>query len=497
MKLDTYHYQPDPRTSLHSGRAKSKSIERRGDTDEQVDPEDGVCIPKLPNLGVIYYCLSTVTHLIIFIHSVLLKVRSVPKDRLANDFITCYMPRVHFHEYLGQSKMIWFSILFSSLHLLYRCFILVHGFNARLDVIPFLLLDRFNRIQETPSLVQSDAVGFSNHWDSLLFLRISFARRHRIASRLRPNRTAASRAKMIRLTDSSFIFSVVILICPLVVLVPIGVSELFFNHEAIFEGCHISYFDRVYWLRALSSLYTCSLITVDSYLMFTFPIGMSGVLIFDLMSYWSHIEEKLWQLRSLLAHPSLAEPIWMISARGRGTEVLDNQKSCRVEFRKKNLDSEKDLCDELRALINDFFENLRFTNKYISWIICFSFVVWLTSNALTTILGLQMRSTTEHTIIVRGFQLIGIFFIALISHLVLNLKRRTQPAYTTICSLMALDESRRKEEWIKSLRYYTDKKSFYAFTFPGSGMFDELMFFKFISYTLTLTLYFEIIRFHV
>ena len=81
--------------------------------------------------------------------------------------------------------------------------------------------------------------------------------------------------------------------------------------------------------------------------------------------------------------------------------------------------------------------------------------------------------------------------------MIMQLKRRTEPAYSMICSLMALDDSQRKAEWIEILEHYTDKRSFYAFTLPGFGVFDTLLFFQIISYILSLTIFVEQYQIHV
>lgn len=451
------------------------------DDDSAIDFDaTDVCLPRIPILGVIYYLISTATHIVIVLHSILLKSISVSKNQIADDFITCYMPRIHFHDILDQKYMIWFTLLYSSFHLILRSYVLIYARRFRLDAVTFILMrDSDHKQGWPPSLVQSETIGRLS--ESILFLRTHLARKRRMGLKLRPNRTPEARMELTKQIHLSFIITFFCLMTPVSIFGPIGLSQIFFKHESIFVDCKISYFDSIYWWRTVSSVSVCFVWYMDTYLIFTFPSALVSVLVVDLSQYWRAIEEKM------LSHMNCARRSAQLRQIG-----MDEQESTFNGVGSANV--VQDL-SELRSLIGDFFRSLNRANGLVSLVLFTAFILWIVSNAGVTFLGLQVSGSSN--IVVRLWQLIGFFIVLAISHLVLYVKRRTKPAYATLCSLMALDRSERKTEWIKILQHYTDRHSLYAFTLPWLGVFDELMFFKIVSYIASLIIFVERYQIHV
>lgn len=464
-------------------RRSSKSDEMR--ENEIGSDETDLCLPKLPRLAVIYYFVSTGTHFILLLHSIMLKWRSMSDDQITDDIITCYMPRVHLHEALKQKYTIWFCLVFSSIHLIVRSYVLVHARKFRLDAVTFVLMgdndSNQNWLTAPPSLIQSNAIGHFS--ESLMFSRINLTRRRRVGLRLRPSRTPQAREELTRVINTSFTLSIISLWTLAFIVGPITICQILINQESIYEGCIISYYDTVYWFRTVSSVFVCLVWYIDTYLLFAFSVALTSVLVFDSVHYWSDIEEKMMHLKRCMERSPHVEPSWMTEQQQLALEG-DQELIGRASI----VNMEQDFY-EVRSLIGDFFTDLTRANGAVSLALSASFLIWFLSNGMTTLFGLQLKGSTN--IAIRLWQLFSFSIISAISHMILHLKRRTGPSYTTICSLMALDRSKRKKEWIGIIRHYMDKRSLYAFTFPGLGVFDELMFFKIMSYILSLTLFVE------
>lgn len=472
MKNDNRLQKSDCRT--RDGRTSKKS------PDEKIDSNYiDVCLPRLSRLAVVYYFISTGVHIVIILHSILIKLRSVPENQVADDFIICYMPRVHRTEMLRQNYQIWLGLAISLLHLFIRIVALVYGRKFRLDAITFLLMEEkdFNQgllTLQLPSRMQSDAMGYFP--ESLLFLRVESAQTNRVSFILRPNRAYPARERLTRLINSSFILSIAGLLSP-IPLVPKSIHQILFKHESIFEGCRISYFDSVYWYRAISSLFVTLLSLIDTSLVISFSLGLFGFLVFDMVLYWRAINERIVRLRrgmeiSLYMNPNTA------------ADKERNFKSSPQSLDKGNI--EQDLF-EVRALICDFFANLSWTNEAVSTFTLVLFVVYFVFNGMSILFGLQLKGTLS--IVIRLMQLVAIIVIVAGSHAILQVQRHTSASYTSLCSIMALDSRTRKTDWIEIIEHYTDKRSHYAFTFPGLGVFDKLMFFKTLSYMISLIIF--------
>lgn len=469
---------------LRAGMKKDDRMRRRSTSNASCDDENNdldatdTCLPRLPRLALIYYYISTTTHVFIMVHSILLKTRSVPEDKLADDFITCYLPRVHLLDLMSQKYLIWAMLAWSLIHLICRSYVTVYGRKFRLDAITFLLMeeDDFNqgRLTDSVSLEQIDAV--ERFPESILFVRIVLVRTRQIYLKLRPNRTTEAKEQQLRLINLNFVLPFVLLSAPVIAITPIAIYQVLFKHEPIFEGCRISYFDSVYWYRTVTTLYISLLsfseITwLSSYL----PVAYS-ILVFDLVQYWDAIDAKLSRLK-------------------RKMESLHSwDAECELQACDRLVGIEQDCC-EIRALIGDFFRNLTWTDLTISTANSSAFFVWFLANGTVTLFGLQLEGSNN--IIIRLWQVVGFSAITVLSQVTLYLKRRTEPAYSTICSLMALDKGKNKTDWIEILEHYTDRRSLYGFTLPGLGVFDNLMFFEIISYMLSLIIFVEQYEIHV
>lgn len=141
---------------------------------------------------------------------------------------------------------------------------------------------------------------------------------------------------------------------------------------------------------------------------------------------------------------------------------------------------EKDIT-QLQSMLADFFKQLIYADKILSVIMAFVLVVWLVSNTVITLAGLQL---TSGSLIIRAIQVVGLLVVTVQTYYIIYMNRKTRSIYKSLASLMTLDETVYKRRWIDLLKYYTEKPR-YGITLMHKEPYTLLTFFKFFSYTIT------------
>lgn len=465
-----------------------------------------------------YGLLSTTTHMLNCILNVVL-LTDMEKELTGNNALTCYLPRLVVHDFLGQKHLVWLSILFSSYNLVWRFVVVFVEQSFDLHLIPFILIE-----QETIEAGISDLTTSSSSPNTyvhsskpptlvqnIIFYELLSTSCNRIELLKRPNRTPEARIKLLNAINSHFNFAVSLFCTVACALVPIGIITILYRQDFVYPGCDTSDPKLVYW-RITSSVYLSLLLLWDGFLSLYYIPATGFILILDLMIYWREIENRLERLAYLM-------PIYrmMVECRRSGDEFESEDDECRHLNRSRHLSPspennhheqyieqteeayklqeslniEREML-ELQSMLADFFKQLKSVDKLISSIMAIGFYVWLSYNGTLCYTGLQLDTQSTNPF-VRGFQLAAFLIMYMLSSKVIHLKRNTEPAYRMLSNLMAIDPSNNKTRWMILTMYYTGRRM-HGFTILHSEHYSLLTFLKIISYTFSVIFFVERFR---
>lgn len=443
-------------------------------------------IPELHVVFRVYHSLSTIVHLLNLVLSSILILNREKDGRLTSsqDSISCYIPRFTPYEVMSQQSLVWFGALFSALHLSWRVITRVIKHQMRFDLIPFLLLN-----ERLISIAQSEhqtsrafaKLGTLDVVQSILINRVpdSFAI---VKNQIEPrsNRSLAARESLIKLLHKYFLIAFVALSLTVPLIVFFGTRAIYFRHEIIYDGCLVTYLDSLYWYRSLSSYIIAGDIFIDSILAVFFPPILARLLVEDLFIYWSHIQESINRLVRLVDQYRLAQCDVNSLEHYRIANSTDSSKYWKVEV--QNLATVELEIMILLPKIEDFFKQLSRINKFVSIFLSYVLTIWLATNGIMTLTGVQL-STSEGSLIIRSVQVSGFLIMVVLCAAILKMKSSTEPAYKILCTLIAVSNSLDKVRWMQTLDAYVEGR--YGFTLVHSKLFTTVMLFRIISYTFT------------
>lgn len=486
--------------------------------------------PRMHPIGRAYQMLTNVTIVFYFVKLTILFVD--PNDSLAPSYyLRCYTPRFVLIAELEEKLMPVLTYVLCVNNLIWRLAILKLRTKFDLDVIPFLLAKtsiveerirlgpaRLNRLEE-PSAGRMDILDES-----------MFFRGQQNEYILRPNRSLSARRELIDTINFYFNGSVLVGILVALFSVALGGYTLFFRQNSLFVNCgrDVTPFDAIYYYRVFSSGLVSVLYFIDA-MIALFLITTCGYLFtLDLLIYWRHCRTEIDKChlktiaKLLAAHQQqlqlqleqqrqLQQQLTMADMHDEHLQhsiahktQLSGNMSCRrygelnsgrlrdAWYQTRQID---DHPNRLKCSLIDFFEQLRKVDQFITLLIPAVMGVWQTCNFAVSISGLQFGyQSGSQELAVRFYQVLGIFAATGVCGLILRLKRNTEPAYPLLCSIVARERSLHKRIWISLLGIYTLRPR-YAFTFLYGSIFKGLTFLKIISYTLTITVIIEGMRF--
>lgn len=512
------------RAKSNLGISDERSSERSANTmpdtkskDEEVSPEDIGLLPKMHPIARAYQILTNTTLIIMFVKLTILFLD--PKETLTSSYyLRCYMPKFVIVEDFEDRFFNIFSYVLCFNHLLWRFVVLKFDKKLDLDVIPFLLA-KTSLVQERIQLgaERLNVLGGGN----LDLLDESMFTRVRNEHILRPNRSLSARNELIKTIDFYFNGAAIIVIILLVSTFPFGLYGLGLRQRYIFTNCSepLTASNAMYIYR----IFSCGLVSLIFFtdgMIAMFFISMCGYLFaVDLLIYWRQVRARIdkchHKTAAELLHPGSSGSSSLSSATcddldaGQMSRVYGRTWTKYYAYKQERLTGkaagnyggrfyrtryiDEHLCELKWALI-DFFAQLRKVDQFVTLLIAGTVGVWQTCNFAIDFSGLQLSSKTNSQLIaIRSYQLIGIIVATGSCSLILRLKRNTEPAYPLLCGIVARDRSSNKRIWVRLLGIYTQRPH-YAFTFLGGSIFSRLTFIKIISYTLTVIVIVEGMR---
>lgn len=493
-------------TSTRSFSVLNEEIEDQEENiyeEQDDDIESQIGLPPLPRLADLYFNFSTVCHIINIICIVLSKLTG---DHRGKNTLACLAPRFFIHKSLTQVYMIWFSLLFSSLQAVWRLLMYINGPKISLSVLPFLLAsDELinDALDEMKANEAHQADQQLSYHQLIIYQKIEDPTRSKRELTCRPNRTLGSRRCLHAIIDSCFRVVSWIFILSTFVLIPVGLNTAATDHTDLYAGCEntqADYLDPIYVYRASFSAMFSVIQFVDNYNALLLPTSLAVVLISDVLIYWNALERELLRLLVLVAnlrflHDHVENEIERNHSYHRLSQPNPKEIKQLIDDIRLAANCKRQMRDEIFAIqakLSDFFKHLATVDGWVSIINLFAIIIWLTCNAVITATGLQLLNNTN-LILVRTFQSFGFVVLLIISYFILQIKKRTQHAYTTISTIVAYDPSNDKKRWISLLDYYTRSQR-YGFTLYDGKLYTELSFFKLISYTVSLIFLYESVK---
>lgn len=458
-------------------------------------------IPRMCKPAFIYLIFSSITHVLnCFIN--LFIILDVERRWTGTDTtITCHLPRLVIHKSFAQQYMTWFSLLFSSLHILWRLLVLLYEREFEINMFPFLIWD-----DETlkRALKFNDAYLDLGFKQNILFFKYVDTSLYMPKLMLRPNRTFESREKLKHLVKIYYLSVMIGLLVTGLIMLPVSIGTIFLEHKLIFEGCNLISVDFAYVFRSLMSILIAFLMFWDGFAALSLPSTFGFVIISDLLIYWQVIEDKLIKVKHILTlqrelndnddddDDETQQTLnfhYKINSRSyyHRKSCVDQYESILEEYNYGNKIKSDML--ELQYMLEDFFKQLRHVDKYVTILMPFIIFGWLGFNGLLSTIGLQ--SAVNY--LFRTLQLIAVILIYLVGHNILRVRAKTEPAYKLISSIVAMDSSCDKRQWLILLEYYTEKPS-HAFTLFHSRIFTRFTLLQAISYTFSFVFVMETLR---
>lgn len=234
------------------------------------------------------------------------------------------------------------------------------------------------------------------------------------------------------------------------------------------------------------------IVWVDSGLAISFTWAFVYILNYDLMLYWRHLHSRL---ETLLARIRTESGPWLVSTRLRGSNLAHYEDKSSLDFlRDISLDVKmkfrhsaqsadlmavwprlhnwqalelEEQVEEVQALLCDFFRQIGAVDLIISDILTAAITIWLTTFAIYGRFSAgyytNRRQGCRLPLLIMALQLITFFGVSSATASLLGLNRCCMRSYQVICSIMALDRSRRRRRFLRILDFYTkNKRPFYT-----------------------------------
>lgn len=444
-------------------------------------------INVIPDLHIglrVFHSLSTIIHLSNVAFSLIMILNQDENGQLVDrpDSISCYMPRFTPHEIMSQQTSVWFGWLFSCLHLSWRLITRLIKRKLKINLIPFLLWNE-SLIGIAQSKVQiAKAMTILGTLDVVQNI-LSYQVPNLLSNvdkqvELRSNRTLVARKNIQRLIHKYFFVSFMAMGFCVPPIVFFGTRAIFLRHEIIYYGCQVTYLDSLYWYRSISSYIVSGAIFIDSILALFYPPILTYLMVDDLFSYWNQVRKSISRLALVTDQHRVAQC----------DLNFDHYRFIRFDCpRYVKTETSDRFALELEipvvlSRVEDFFKQLTETNKFISIFLSYVLMIWLTTNIIMTLTGLQLE-TSVSSLVTRFLQVCGFIVMVILSASVLKMKSSTEPSFKTLCTLLALSNSTDKARWLQTLDSYSQRK--YGFTLLNSRLFTTMELFKIISYTFT------------
>lgn len=427
----------------------------------------------------------------------------------------CHSPRPIYSRYLEPRHSIILAWQFSAITLIWRTIVTCWRSYFVTDLVAFVV----NESDEDKKSSEFNSNCYN--WQKVMNLQHSSTFLHRQTGKesliLRPNRTPAAKKLLFDRIDEIFRWSSVSATAVLVVMTAAVLSSVIDEQREISMAPQCGH---------QTAEWTISLRTVGSYLLtmfyiaeglpaFLYQSGLNSTILFDLNVYWQHIQLRIERLRLQLSYSnnirnnknnnytsnenfyhnrSLKEPLGLYR-RGRGPKTQFASKRRSISEADERIIVE---VAKLHASLKDFFEQVHRTDAFESFLVTLSMTIWFGSNAIFTATGVQFDNSNRYSKSIRIIQF-GIFcLIWQLNMPILAFKARVESTYASLCSVMALDQTKclpiknnlPQTKWIGVMSYYTHGAR-YSFTLFGAHIYSRLTFLTFISYTITLVFLLE------
>lgn len=432
----------------------------------------------------------------------------------------CYI----FGRYAGLPPALggFVTLLASVVHLVWKIKTNVMEKIYRIDLVPFLLRDQKllkeqferntngNRFKQTNGRKCSqmvETVPFSGYMKDVLYIKLEDPKDGKIKYILRPNRTPENRSKMVEMVDNLTKLNLLIVISVAFILSQIAIWGAIFDIAYIKTyptcadkleqlasenklGCFSVSFQLPDYKHhriaaVVDILYSLHLVVEASVTCFT-PTALMMILAEDLMIYWMSIEKEI--NRSLSAQRSmrLHESTGAHGYKSSKVPMYPNRNAQadktnrflfleRKERRSKYISSDKQLDIQMQIsqrLIIDFFLQLRYYDRYVSWGLTVGFLVWAAIFVYTSYVALS-EFDSYSLMALNALRIGGIGLAVSPLFFLVKVKKVTATAYPRINTLMAHDNSNaRKLVWLQILEFYTNTSNHYGFTLMHSFQVD-------------------------
>lgn len=464
--------------------------------------QDNVALPLLNQLGSFWYTISTLSHIFSLILNLflILELDRYYLHKYSN--VICLLPRFVFYEIFTPYAMAWVGFVFSLLNLIWRFWAINNKRRFKHEAIPFILRGADCNLLSLQESARSHYPNSLSVEQQIFFYKIE-GNLKRVEYQLRPNRTRESHQKLNEMVEFVFVFDILILLILAIAFIPAGIYTSIFKQEVIYVGCKVVWLDFDFFLRLFLCVAISLLQLLDAYSDISFPLSLACLLTYDLMIYWREISTKMAKLLEIMPTIRIIDDSnsvnnkqqnhYLLNLTRRGLTGAMRDIANQQHLSKERLAIDTDVL-QLQSMLVDFFEQLSMVDQFVSPLITVSVGVWLVCNAILYFFIQQGGNT--YMLLIRILQIFAFVVFTMIYHWILVVKRSTEPAYQTICGLMALDPSLDKRKWISIVSYYTVPHK-YAFTILDTRIFDRLTCFKIISYTFSIIFFIENLRAYV
>lgn len=438
----------------------------------------------------------------------------------------CYLPRLVLHGIFQLFVTVSAAFAASILHLIWRFTILYLKGEFVLNPILFLLINDDKLIEQSGDIATALKTYRRNDKleliQSIMLYKIEDKLHNNVEFRVRPNRMPESRATLIKHITFATNLSNFILY-PMSFLGMCSMSwTLMFNIQLAYTGCKIESYNFAHLFRFIGSFLICTVTIVDGLVTIMYPILVSYILTLDLLLYWHQIHLKL------MDHLKMMYRFRTISGNYHRPEVLDDMprsraRCCHHESLLNTISSSSLKTDilpavrlycryeisggcanrtetslnveakskDLESMVADFFVQLEEADQYVSLTLAWAFCIWLACVSVIFLMDLETGTNIATIILLRNIQLACLAILIIMTVFAITLKRATEPAYGTICSIMAQDPTVDKGRWVLLLNYFTGRHPKHAFTLLRSRIYTLGLFLEIFSYTFTFGLYLQ------
>jgi hypothetical protein len=292
-----------------------------------------------------------------------------------------------------------------------------------------------------------------------------------ITNKLRPNRgPEACRNLRYRLAYVSVVNSIILV--PIVIVITLVIATSIFNHERYIQdypGCDIE-LEQLHrehglatwrWWHRLTSHESIAIafdilenyvLWAETGLAYFSILPYASIINYDLKLYWAGLHRKIERLMRLASGQN------GIGVKHQSSQTYSSPGITNYQYKWDSA------IFELQMEFVDFMAELRRHNSFMTDLISAALSIWFVFFAFIT------HNTIGASVPIEFILLLSLVFIVLtgVWYTLLTLHRHCLRTYPLLCSLMALDQSRYKKQFVEILDYYGKQQTCYTIyrTYP-------------------------------